>query len=33
VRVGDGVEMALDSAQVAVFDSVSSGALWLPPDD
>jgi hypothetical protein len=33
VRVGDGVEMALGSAQVPVFDPVSSRALWHPTDD
>jgi hypothetical protein len=33
VRVGDGVEMALDSAQLPVFDPVSSSALSRPPDD
>jgi hypothetical protein len=33
VRAGDGVEMALGSAQVPVFDPVSSRALWHPPDD
>lgn len=33
VRVGDAVELALDSAQVHVFDPVSGRALWHPPDD
>lgn len=32
VRVGDEVELALDSAHVHVFDPASGGALWHPPD-
>jgi multiple sugar transport system ATP-binding protein len=33
VRVGDAVELAIDSAQVHVFDPVSGRALWHPPSD
>lgn len=33
VRVGDTVEVALDSAQVHIFDPVSGRALWHPPAD
>jgi multiple sugar transport system ATP-binding protein len=32
VRVGDRVELALDSSQVHVFDPASGRALWHPPD-
>jgi multiple sugar transport system ATP-binding protein len=32
VRVGDSVELAIDSAQVHVFDPASGRALWHPPD-
>ncbi|MDQ1661106.1 MAG: multiple sugar transport system ATP-binding protein [Blastococcus sp.] len=32
VRVGDRVELAVDSTQVHVFDPVSGRALWHPPD-
>jgi hypothetical protein len=31
VRPGDTVEVALDSAQVHVFDPLSGQALWHPP--